>query len=417
VDTRERTRRTLTIILAGGQGERLYPLTKDRSKPSVPFGGNYRIIDFTLSNCFNSGLRRIYVLTQYKSYSLDKHLQRGWNIFNYEAEEFLYRVPPQHRVGTKWYEGTADAVYHNIYLLEKDKPEHVLLLSGDHVYKMDYNDLMQFHLDAGGSFTLAAAVVPREGAHHFGIVEVDESWKVVGYEEKPPNPRTIPGDPDHCLVNMGVYLADTECLVKELCHDARRTDSHHDFGKDIIPRLVQHGEVYAYPFRDPESLQPRYWRDIGTLDSFFQAAMDLLSRTPPLDLYDRDWPFRAWQPPVPPAKSVHSFNETEPQPGILANSIIGGGSIISGARVEKSILHRGVKVNSYAKVSDAILMDGVQVGRYAELKGVICDKGVVIPEGMRIGFDLETDRELFTVTQDGIVVIPKEMKLGGTAVG
>ncbi len=214
VDILERMRKTLTSVLAGGQGERLYPLTKDRSKPSVPFGGNYRIIDFTLSNCFNSGLRRLYVLTQYKSYSLDKHLQRGWNIFNYEADEFLYRIPPQHRVGTKWYEGTADAVYHNVYLLEKEKPEHVLLLSGDHVYKMDYGDVMSFHLARKGAFTLGAAVVPKAGADQFGILEVDENWKVVSFKEKPSDPKTIPGDPNHCLVNMGVYMVNTSCLVK-----------------------------------------------------------------------------------------------------------------------------------------------------------------------------------------------------------
>ncbi len=411
LDTLQSLRKTLTIILAGGQGERLYPLTKDRSKPSVPFGGHYRIIDFTLSNAFNSGLRHIFVLTQYKSYSLDKHLQRGWNIFNYEAEEFLYRIPPQHRIGTKWYEGTADAIYHNIYLLERHRPRHVLILSGDHVYKMDYGDLMQFHLANNASFSLSAAVVPREGADQFGILEVDENWRVVGFEEKPPRPKTIPGDPEHCLVNMGIYIVDTEVLVKELSSDARKPGSSHDFGKDIIPRMVEDGGVYAYPFRDPETRESLYWRDIGTLDSYYDAAMDLVSRSPQLNLYDRDWPFRAWQPPVPPAKAVHGFTEDEPRPGVLANSIIGGGSVVSGALVEGSILHRGIKVNSFGKVQDSILMDGVQVGRYAELYQVICDKDVQIPEGMVIGRDLERDRRFFKVTGRGIVVIPKEMDL------
>jgi glucose-1-phosphate adenylyltransferase len=404
-------RRTLTIILAGGQGERLYPLTKDRSKPAVPFGGAYRIIDFTLSNCINSGLKRIYVFTQYKSYSLDKHLQRGWNIFSYEAGEFLYRIPPQHRVGVKWYEGTADAVYHNIYLLERSRPEFVLVLSGDHVYKMDYGELLAFHLSHRAPLTLSAAVVPREGAHHFGILEVDDRWRVIGFEEKPTNPRPIPGDPAHCLVNMGVYLFETEHLVRVVCQDARIPESSHDFGRDIIPLLVQQGEVYAFPFRNRKTGEAAYWRDIGTLDSYYEASMDLVARRPQLDLYDPEWTFRAWQPPVPPAKSVHGFTEDGSLPGMVANSIIGGGTIVSGGRVDRSILGRNVRVNSYCRVSESILMDGVQVGRYAELHRVICDKYVCIPEGMIIGRDNDQDRKLFRITAEGIAIIPKGIRL------
>ncbi len=404
-------RNTLTLILAGGQGNRLYPLTKDRSKPSVPFGSAYRIIDFALSNCINSGLRQIYVLTQYKSYSLDKHLQRGWNIFSYEAGEFLYRIPPQHRVGQKWYEGTADAVYQNIYLLENRKPEHVLILSGDHIYKMDYTTLLEFHSGHKGSMSLCAAVVPRKGAEEFGILEVDENWRVIGFEEKPENPRTIPGDPEHCLVNMGVYLFETGSLVKELAHDARQTGSAHDFGKNIIPSLVEQEEVYAYPFRDPKTQQPQYWRDIGTLDSYYETTMELVSRRPRFDLYDPNWAFRAWQPPVPPCKSVHGFTEDGTLPGIVEDSIVGGGCIISGGKVVRSILGRRVKVNSYCKVNDSILFDDVVVGRYAELKNCIVDKNVVIPEGMKIGFDLDRDRQMFQVSSEGIVVVPKGMDL------
>ncbi|MFH1841765.1 MAG: glucose-1-phosphate adenylyltransferase [bacterium] len=403
-------RRTLTIILAGGQGERLYPLTRDRSKPAVPFGGTYRIIDFTLSNCINSGLRRIYVFTQYKSYSLDKHLQRGWNIFNYETGEFLYRIPPQHRIGQKWYEGTADAVYHNVYLLERNKPEQVLILSGDHIYKMDYGALLTFHLSHRAPLSLSAAVVPKEGAHHFGILEVDEKWRVIGFEEKPTNPRTIHDDPEHCLVNMGVYIFDTEDLVRVVCRDARNPDSSNDFGKDIIPKMVAMKQVYAFPFRNPSG-QPDYWRDIGTLDSYYDASMDLVSRKPRFDLYDREWPIRAWEPPVPPAKSVHGFTEDGSLPGIVTNSIIGGGTIVSGARVERSILGTNVRVNSYSRVTDSILMEEVNVGRYAELHNVIVDKHVKIPEGMIIGRDLERDRALFTVTESGTVVIPRQMIL------
>ena len=404
-------RGTLTLILAGGQGERLYPLTRDRSKPSVPFGGAYRIIDFTLSNCLNSGLRQIYVLTQYKSFSLDKHLQRGWNVFSYESGEFCYRIPPQHRVGQKWYEGTADAVYQNIYLLQNRKPERVLILSGDHIYRMDYGHFLERHGSHPGTMTLAAAVVPREGADQFGIVKVDENWRVIGFEEKPDDPSTIPGDPDHCLVNMGVYAFDTETLVRELSRDARCTDSRHDFGKDIIPHLVESGEVYAYPFRDEQTHEPLYWRDIGTLDSYYETAMNLVSRSPQFDLYDPDWFFRAWQPPVPPCKSVHGFTEDGKLPGIVEDSIVGGGTIVSGGRVERSIIGRSVKVNSYSKVTDSIIMDDVVIGRYAELNRCIIDKNVHVPEGMKIGFDLEKDRNMFKVSAGGIVVVPKGMRL------
>jgi len=399
------------LILAGGQGERLSPLTKDRSKPAVPFGGAYRIVDFTLSNCINSGLRQIYVLTQYKSYSLDKHLQRGWNIFSYESGEFCYRIPPQHRVGQKWYMGTADAVYQNIYLLENRRPSYVLILSGDHIYRMDYARMLKHHAMHDGCLTLSAAVVPKEGADQFGILEVDENWKVVGFEEKPRDPKTIPGDPDHCLVNMGVYIFDTKELVQELCLDVKRVDSHHDFGKDIIPALVKQGQVHAYAFRDAKTHESMYWRDIGTLDSYYETAMELVSREPQFDLYDPKWVFRAWQPPVPPFKSVHGFTEDGHLPGRVEDSIVGGGSIISGGIVERSIVGRSVRINSFSKVSDSIIMDDVTIGRYAQLKRCIVDKDVIIPENFRIGFDEEQDRRLFTVSASGIVVVPKGMDL------
>ncbi len=411
LSTRDLVSDTLTLILAGGQGERLSPLTKDRSKPAVPFGGAYRIIDFTLSNCINSGLRQIYVLTQYKSYSLDKHLQRGWNIFSYESGEFCYRIPPQHRVGQKWYTGTADAVYQNIYLLENRRPHYVLILSGDHIYRMDYASMLKHHAGHDGCLTLSAAVVPKAGADQFGILEVDENWQVIGFEEKPSEPKTIPGDPDHCLVNMGVYIFDTNELVRELCLDVKQTDSHHDFGKNIIPSLVSQGQVHAFPFRDPATLGQAYWRDIGTLDSYYETSMELVSREPQFELYDPKWVFRAWQPPVPPFKSVHGFTEDGNLPGRVEDSIVGGGTIISGGNVVRSIVGRGVRVNSFSRITDSILMDDVTVGRYAELKRCIIDKDVIIPEGFRIGFDEEQDRRLFTVSAAGIVVVPKGMNL------
>ncbi len=415
MSTRKLVRGTLTLILAGGQGQRLYPLTRDRSKPAVPFGSAYRIIDFTLSNCVNSGLRQIYVLTQYKSFSLDQHLQRGWNIFSYEAGEFLYRIPPQHRVGQRWYGGTADAVYQNIYLLENRKPDQVLILSGDHIYRMDYGKLLEFHDGHRGCLSLAAAVVPRQGAEEFGILEVDENWHVIGFQEKPENPRTIPGDPDHCLVNMGVYIFDTADLVRELSVDARDIDSHHDFGKNIIPSLVGQGEVYAYPFRDSRTREPRYWRDIGTLDSYFEATMDLVSRHPQFDLYDPKWLFRAWQPPVPPFKSTHGFTEDGTLPGVVEDSIVGSGTVISGGHVERSVLGRSVRVNSYSRVTESILMDNVNIGRYAKVHRCIIDKNVTIPEGMEIGFDREQDERLFKVSTGGVVVVPKNMDLSEPA--
>jgi glucose-1-phosphate adenylyltransferase len=314
-------------------------------------------------------------------------------------------------VGQKWYEGTADAVYQNVYLLENRRPDHVLILSGDHIYKMDYGDLLNFHAQQGGALSLSAAVVPRKGAEEFGILEVDEHWKVIGFEENPAEPRTIPGDPDHCLVNMGVYIFDTQCLVREVSRDARQTGSSHDFGKNIIPALVEKGEVYAYPFRNEETLEPLYWRDIGTLDSYYQTTMELVSRRPRFDLYDPKWLFRAWQPPAPPCKSVHGFTEDGTLPGIVEDSIVGSGSVVSGGRVERSILGRGVRVNSYSKVADSIIMDDVTIGRYAQLKRCIIDKNVVIPEGMKIGHDLDKDRQLFKVSKEGIVVVPKGMDL------
>ncbi len=413
LSSRELVRGTLSLVLAGGQGERLYPLTRDRSKPAVPFGGAYRIIDFTLSNCVNSGLRQIYVLTQYKSFSLDQHLQRGWNIFSYEADEFLYRIPPQHRVGQKWYQGTADAVYQNIYLLEDRRPQRVLILSGDHVYRMNYVKLLEFHEDREAQLSLCAAVVPRAGAHDFGILEVDENWKVIGFAEKPAEPKTIPGDPDHCLVNMGVYVFNTESLVRELCHDVKRLESRHDFGRNIIPEMVARGEVHAYPFRDPETAKPWYWRDIGTLDSYYEANMDLTGRYPQFDIYDSDWHFRAWQPPLPPSKTVHGMTADGRLPGIVEDSIIGSGSMISGGRVERSIVGHSCRVGSYSRVTESILMDGVRIGRHAEVRRCIVDKNVVVPDGLRLGCDPEWDAARFTVSPSGVVVIPRHADLTG----
>ena len=400
-------RHTLTMIMAGGRGQRLRPLTAERSKPGVPFGANYRIIDFTLSNAWNSGLRRIFVLTQYKSFSLDKHLLKGWQIFNHEAGEFLYGMPPQHRVGEMWYRGTADAIYQNIYLIDREEPKLVLILSGDHIYRMDYTTLMVLHQNRDARLTLGAVVVPRSQAHEFGILEVDEDWRVVGFEEKPENPKTVPGKPDWCLVNMGVYVFDSEHLVRELREDAERPDSSHDFGKDVIPRMVAEGGVYAYPFLDKDTDEPRYWRDIGTLDSYYEASMDLIRPVPPFSLYDRAWPVRTWMAPTPPAKSVHGLIDGERPLGQLIGSITGGGTIISGGTAERSILGRNVRLEAGCHVADSVILDDVVIGPHASIHRAILDKGVVIPAGMYVGHDHDADRERFTVTDNGVTVVPK----------
>jgi glucose-1-phosphate adenylyltransferase len=402
---------TLSIVLAGGQGERLYPLTRDRSKPAVPFGGTYRIIDFTLSNCLNSGLRKIYVLTQYKSGSLERHLKLGWDsVFSPELDEWIYTVPPQLRVGQRWYQGTADAVYQNIYLLEQERPRLVMVLSGDHVYKMDYRKLLDLHEDRSAVATVGAVEVPLEQASAFGVLEVDEESRIVAFREKPADPQPIPGKPDTALVNMGVYCFETETLVRALAQDSRH-DTRHDFGHDILPSLIEGGRLFAYPFVDENRKETLYWRDIGTLDSYYEASMDLVSVDPVFNLYDRDWPLRTMPRQLPPAKTVFAQEEPGGRLGIALDSIMCGGAIVSGGRVERSILSPEVRINSYARVSDSVLMDGVDVGRHARVRRAIVDKGVRIPANFVVGENAEEDRNRFTMTEAGVVVIPREAKI------
>ncbi len=399
----------LALILAGGQGERLKPLTRDRSKPAVPFGGIYRIIDFTLSNCLNSGMRRIYVLTQYKSASLERHIKRGWDpIFSPELGEWVYTVPPQLRVGERWYQGTADAVYQNIYLIQQERPERVVILSGDHIYKMDYRKLVEYHEDKEAVATIGAVEMPIEQASAFGVVEVDDKWRVTSFKEKPAEPpRPIPGNPDRILVNMGVYCFETPSLLSALKDDAGQ-ETRHDFGHNILPALIQGGQLYAYPFLDENRKPTRYWRDIGTLDSYYEASMDLVSVDPSFNLYDKEWPIRTLQEQLPPAKTVFAqLEKKDGRVGLALDSILGGGVIISGGRVERSVLSNEVRINSYALVEDSVLMAGVEVGRRARVRRAIIDKGIKIPPGYEIGFDLKEDCKRFDVTPGGIVVIPK----------
>jgi glucose-1-phosphate adenylyltransferase len=400
------TSTTLTLILAGGQGERLYPLTRDRSKPSVPFGGIFQIIDFTLSNCINSGLRRIYVLTQYKSHSLERHLKLGWNIFSSELGEFIYTVPPQLKTGGTWYEGTADAMFQNINILQMDRPEQVLVLSGDHIYKMDYGKMLADHEASGADLTIACTELPPDDARRMGVLEVDESRRVTAFHEKPEDPPTIPDDPGRCLVNMGVYVFRTDVLVRAVMKDAKRYGTH-DFGLNIIPGMVADGaRIQAHAFIDENRGEQSYWRDIGTLESYYEASMDLVSVTPHFNLYDRIWPVRTFPRQHPPAKFVFGTTATG-RVGQAIDSIISGGCIISGGQVERSVLSPEVRVDSWARVDDSILMDGVEVGERAQVRRAIVDKRVIIPAGARIGFDPEEDRRQFTVTGSGIVVIPR----------
>jgi glucose-1-phosphate adenylyltransferase len=399
---------TLVLVLAGGQGERLYPLTQDRSKPAVPFAGMYRIIDFTLSNCLNSGLRRIYVLTQYKSGSLERHIQLGWNsLFSVELGEWIYTVPPQLRVGQRWYEGTADAVFHNVYLIDQVRPRRVVVLSGDHVYKMNYKRLLDHHEAEGALVTVGAVEVPIHEARAFGVLQVDESWRIRSFVEKPAHPAPIPGKPDRALVNMGVYCFETSALVEALTEDAGHK-SQHDFGRNILPRLVESNRLYALPFVDENRKEVQYWRDIGTLDSYHEASMDLVSLDPIFNLYDREWPLRTMPRQLPPAKTVWAEGERR---GEILNSLVCSGVVVSGGTVARSILSPEVRVNSWARVTDSVLMDGVQVGRRARIHRAIIDKGVEVPSGFVVGENPDEDRKRFAVSEGGVVVIPRGARL------
>lgn len=393
---------TVVIVLAGGAGERLYPLTRDRAKPAVYFGGPYRIIDFTLSNCLNSGLRRIFIATQYKSLSLNRHIRMGWSVVSEELGEFIEILPPQKRVGDHWYLGTADAVYQNLYSVVREQPRHIVVLSGDHVYKMDYGKMLRAHKDAGAAATLAVIEVSLEEARRFGVVEVDAAERIVDFQEKPERPVPTPDNPDLALGSMGVYVFDADVLVAELEADARRPTSH-DFGKDIIPALIDRVPVYAYRFHDENKKAAKYWRDIGTIDAYFEANLDLCQVNPEFNLYDPEWPLRTYQPQAPPAKFV--FADEGRRCGKALDSIISAGCIISGSTVVGSVLCPNVRVHSFCRIEQCILMPGVRVGRHARLRRVIVDRDVEIPRGACIGFDPEQDRRRHTVTEKGVVVV------------
>ncbi|MBI2829294.1 MAG: glucose-1-phosphate adenylyltransferase [Acidobacteria bacterium] len=393
----------LVILLAGGAGERLYPLTKERAKPAVYFGGPYRIIDFTLSNCINSGLRHIFIATQYKSLSLNRHIRMGWNVVSEELGEFIEILPPQKRVGEHWYLGTADAVFQNLYSIADETPSHVVVLSGDHVYKMDYSKMLRFHLERHADVTLASLEVPLADGSRFGIVSIDENDRVIGFQEKPLNPAPAPGSPDVTLGSMGVYIFRTDVLVRALEEDAACPESQHDFGRDIIPSLIQDAPVFCYRFYDENKKAAKYWRDIGTLDAYFEANMDLCQVNPEFNLYDPEWPLRTYLPQAPPAKFV--FAEQGRRCGQALDSIISSGCIVSGSRITGSILCPSVRVHSFCEIEQSILMPGVRVGRHARIRRAIVDREVLIPRGALIGYDFDEDRRRHTVSEGGVVVV------------
>jgi len=399
----------VAVILAGGVGSRLHPLTKERAKPAVPFGGKYRIIDFTLTNCVQSGVRRVLVLTQYKSFSLQKHIRDGWSIFNPELGEYITTVPPQMRRGENWYEGTADAIHQNTYLLERSEAEWVIVLSGDHIYRMDYAAMLNVHKETNAALTIACREVPIEEASAFGVVGIDGSHRVREFSEKPVSPVPIPGDRDHALVSMGVYIFNMKTLLKALAEDAENSDSKHDFGHDIIPKLIKSELVSAFKFGSKEGrvTPDEYWRDVGTIDSYYDANMDLLKPIPPMNLYQTDWPIRTYQSQHPPCRTVPGDEGNE---GMFINSIASSGVVVSGGCVQHSILFSDVFIDDEANIQNSLVLNNVHVGRRVVLNRCIIDKNVVIPDDEMIGIDKEKDAERFSISENSIVVVPRGYK-------
>jgi glucose-1-phosphate adenylyltransferase len=400
---------TLGVLLAGGAGERLYPLTRDRAKPAVTFGGIYRIIDITLSNCVNSGLRRVYILTQYKALSLNRQIREGWNIFGHEIGEFIEILPPMKRVSDNWYMGTADAVYQNIYSIGSEQPKHVLILSGDHIYKMNYERMLRQHNDSGADVTVATLLTDPSESRHFGVVEIDHESRIYGFQEKPKETSIrSPYDPNKISASMGIYIFNTDVLIPVLLKDAEDADSSHDFGKNILPKMLDEYRVFSFNFVDENKKEALYWRDVGTLEAYYEANMDLVSVSPVFNLYDSSWPIRTHQRQYPPAKFV--FAE-KGRMGHALDSLVSGGCIVSGGEVRNCVLSPDVRVNSFAEVDQSILFSHVNVGRNCRIRKAIVDRDVHIPEGTTIGFDVEADRERYFVTEGGITVVTRDYSL------
>ena len=402
------TRSTLALILAGGRGSRLYELTDWRAKPAVPFGGKFRIIDFPLSNCVNSGIRRIGVLTQYKAHSLIRHLSRGWSGFQTELNEFVEILPASQRTSSEWYVGTADAIYQNLDIIRTHLPDYVLILSGDHIYKMDYGSMLAFHVESGADMTVSCLEVPvAEAAGAFGVMAVDGNNRIIGFEEKPAEPTPLPGQTDLTLASMGNYVFNTQFLYEQLIKDADTPGSDHDFGKNIIPTIIDKYQVYAYPFRDSETGERAYWRDVGTIDAFWEANMELVRVSPELNLYDQDWPILTHQAQLPPAKFIF---DREDRRGMAVDSMVSGGCVVSGATLRRSMLFSDVKVHSHTSLEDTLVLPEVDIGRHCRIRRAIIDRGIKLPEGTVIGEDLEEDKKRgFRVTPKGIVLVTPDM--------
>jgi glucose-1-phosphate adenylyltransferase len=400
----------LGMILAGGEGSRLRPLTESRSKPSVPFGGSYRLIDFALNNFVNADLMRIYVLTQFKSQSLFHHLKKGWNI-NGITDRFIDPIPAQMRTGKRWYEGTADAIYQNLRFMELSEPDQVCIFGSDHIYKMDIKQMLDYHKEKNASLTVSALRMPLSEASQFGVIEVDADGRMVGFQEKPQNPKSIPGDPEHALVSMGNYVFEAKVLFSELIEDADDEESSHDFGKDIIPKMFPRGDVFVYDFslnRIPGEKEQVYWRDVGTIDSYWQAHMDLLKHDAPFSLYNRKWPLHTYHPPLPPATFTDSANGRVQ----IIDSLVSNGSYVRGSRIEKSVLGFRSNIASACDISECILLGDVKIGEGCVLRRVIMDKEVDVAPGTQIGVNLQEDKKHFHVSEEGIVVIPKGARVG-----
>jgi glucose-1-phosphate adenylyltransferase len=400
------TRDTLALIMAGGRGSRLKQLTEWRAKPSVPFGGKFRIIDFPLSNCVNSGIRRIGVLTQYKAHSLIKHIQQAWGMFRGDYGEFVELLPAQQRIETSWYAGTADAIYQNIDIIRSHDPEYVLILAGDHIYKMDYGAMLACHVEHNADITVGCIEVPLAKAREYGVMGVEESGRIRSFVEKPDNPPPMPGQPDKALCSMGIYVFNKDFLIEQLIKDADDTNSDHDFGKNVIPSLIDNYHANAYIFREPLGGKLGYWRDVGTIDSFWEANLELIGVTPELNLYDDQWPIWTYQEQLPPAKFIFDDDERR---GMAIDSMVSGGCIISGATIKHSLLFSNVVVESYSLISDSVVLPDVEVGEHCEIRKAIIDKHCIIPDGTRIGFDEEEDRKRFFLSDGGVVLVTPEM--------